>query len=400
MPEQPTDPQVVFVDDPAEVRSALDPVTADVVGVDVERADADRYFRRAALVQVGVEGRCLLLDAVTLGTLPDLDAFAGPGRLVVLHALENDVEPLARKGVHPDRLADTAVAAGLLGLPTGLSALLSEVLGIQLSADKERFQRADWEVRPLPDDMAAYAAGDVVHLPELWAELADRLEATGRTSWYEQELVWTVARAADDNRDWTRVKGAGRLDPQAKAVLKALWDERERIARAEDIAPNRLVHDEVLRDLAEHPARSVEELVRRSPRRRGLLRTHAAELLEASDQGRRAEPESRDGGGRRWSNEDRAAYDAMRRARAEVATELELDAGIVCPSRPLWRAVAGRPADAGELCALAELRPWQAELLGEVLWDAYTASGPRRPAPVDTDEGPRTDENTADIATA
>jgi ribonuclease D len=364
---------LVEVDQGGQVDGALARVAAPVVGVDVERADADRYFRRAALVQVGVEGCCVLLDAVAIDELPGLDRFL-EGRLAVLHAVENDLEPLAAKGVRPANLADTAVAAALLGLPTGLGALLREVLDVELTEDKERFQRADWSARPLPDDMVAYAAGDVVHLPSLWHELARRLEEAGRRSWYDQELAWTVARVGDDTRDWTRVKGAARLSPDQRAVLRAVWEERERLAREHDLAPNRLLHDDVLRDLAVDPPRTEAQLVRRSQRRRSLLRKHAGPLLAAVERGRASEPEERGSSGRRWTERDKATFDALRRARAEVAEQLGLDAGVLCPSRPLWRAVAARPADGVELCAAVELRPWQTQLLADVLWEAYTAT--------------------------
>lgn len=371
MVEQPRPLEVAFVDDPADVRPALALVTDDVIGVDVERADADRYHRRAALVQVGIAGRCVLLDGVALDTLPELAELLDGDRLTVLHAVANDLDPLAAKGVRPARPADTAVAAAVLGLPTGLSALLAEVLGVELDGDKSAYQRADWEARPLSDGMAAYAAGDVVHLPALWAALAQQLEATGRTAWYEQELAWTIARAAEDTRDWTRVKGAGKLAPAERTILRSLWEERERIAREHDIAPNRLLHDDVLRALAVEPPRTEAQLVRRSHRRRSLLRRHAAELLAAVERGRAAAPEDREARSRRWSDRDRAAFDAMRRARSEVAEELGIDAGVLCPSRPLWQVLAGEPRDGAELCALAELRPWQAELLAEPLWAAY-----------------------------
>ncbi|MTV26564.1 hypothetical protein FTX61_14240 [Nitriliruptoraceae bacterium ZYF776] len=374
MPAEPLPPEVRFVDTHDAVPAALAAVAAPVVGVDVERADADNYYRRAALVQVGIEDRCVLLDGVTLDRMPALDTLLDGDRLAVLHAVENDLEPLAAKGVAPTRFADTAVAAALLGLPTGLGGLLTEVLGVELTVDKETYQRADWAARPLSEGMAAYAAGDVVYLPALWAELDDRLERTGRREWYDQELAWVVARAAEDTRDWTRVKGVGRLDPAQKAILRALWEERERIARAEDLAPNRLVHDDVLRDLAATPPSSPDELVRRSTRRRGVLRPHARDLFGALERGRAAPPETREEDGNRWNGEDRAAFDALRRARAKVAEELGLDAGVLCPSRPLQRAVGAHPGDADELLALADLRPWQGELLRDTLWDAYVAA--------------------------
>ncbi|GGI08927.1 ribonuclease D [Egicoccus halophilus] len=384
--------RVHFVDTAADVSDALTALDAPVLGVDVERADADRYYRRAALIQIGVPGHCLLLDGVTLGALPDVDDFLAAGdRLVVLHALENDFEPLAAKAIRPPRVADTAVAASVLGLPTGLSALLAEVLEVELTADKEAYQRADWEERPLSDGMAAYAAGDVVHLPQLWQRLAQRLADSGRSSWYEQELAATIDRSRQDARDWTRVKGAGRLSGEQRAVLREVWQERERLAREHDIAPNRLVHDDVLRSIATEPPRTMPQLVRRSQRRRNLLRRHGEALFAAVERGQAGPPVLRESSGRRWTDRDRDLYDQLRKARSAVAEELGIDAGVLCPSKPLWRAVAGAPGDGGELCASVGLRPWQAEVLATPLWEAYVAAGGLdRPAPdgaVDGDEG-------------
>ena len=364
------DRDIDFVDDAAGLAPALARIDRDVVGVDVERADSHRYFRSAALIQVGVEERCVLVDSVVLDDLSALDRFLD-GRLAVLHAIENDVEPLAAAGVTPDRVADTSVAASMLGLPTGLGPLLGELLGVQLTEDKDAYQRADWELRPLPADMAAYAAGDVFHLPALWAELADRLDQAGRRDWYEQELATTLERAGEDRRDWTRTKGAGRLSPGARAVLRALWEEREAIAREFDIAPNRLLRDATMLDVAEKPASSPQELVRRNKRRHGPLANHAERIFAAMQRGVAAPEEPVERDGRRVTQRDRAAYDALRRTRARVAKEIGIDAGVLCPGRPLMGAVLSDPQTPEALCDAAGLRPWQTALLAEPLWDAY-----------------------------
>lgn len=401
MPGDAAAVEVDLVDEPSEVAPALARLATGpgatlggaLIGVDVERADSDRYHRDAALVQVGTTDRCVLLDGVALAELYGLQSFlAGADRIAVLHALDNDLDPLAAKGVTPPRVADTAVAATVLGLPTGLRHLLAAVLDLELDGDKNALQRADWAARPLTPEMIDYAAGDVVHLPALWSRLAERLEASGRRAWYEQELAATIERATSATRHWTRVKGAGRLSPRERAVLRHVWEAREALAREHDIAPNRLVHDDVLRDLATDPPGTEAELVKRSMRRRSLLRRHAPPLLAAVIEGASAPPEPRDGGGRRWTEQDRAAYDALRRARAELAEELGLDAGVLCPSKALSTAVAGEPADAIELCTLAGLRPWQTELLAEVLWDtyvaAYTTSTPEAPSATDDEVAP------------
>lgn len=361
--------QTTFVDDPRDLATALAVVDAPAVGVDVERADAPRYFRRAALIQVGTIDHVVLIDTVAMPQVPVLHDFLAE-RTSILHALHNDLEPLRAADVDLGEVDDTAVAAAMLGLPIGLDPLLQDVLDVALSPDKERFQRADWEQRPLPADMLAYAAGDVVHLPVLWDALAARLDEAGRRSWYDEELAAVIASESEDTRDWTRTKGAGRLDGRARAILRHLWNARERLARADDVAPNRLLREATMVDLAERPADSSDALTRRNRRRGRPTDEHAKELFAAQQAGLEGPEEPRPRNGR-WTDRERAAYDGMRATRARVAADLGIDPGVLCPSRALWAPARGGPATPQELCELAGLRTWQAGVLAEPLWEAY-----------------------------
>lgn len=370
MPSEPrTAPSTALVTDADGLATALLALEEPVLGLDVERSDAESYFRRAALVQVGAAGRCVLADAIALDDLGALHRHLA-GRLAVLHAAENDVVPLAAAGVTPERIADTGVAASLLGLPTGLEPLLREVLGVELPGDKERLQRADWEARPLSRELVAYAAADVVHLPELWSELAARLDAAGRRSWYDQELRAALAAARADTRDWRRTSGAGRLDSAGRARLRVLWEEREALAREHDLAPQYLMHDETLVDLAATPPGTAQELIGRARRTHPVTR-HARRLHAALERGAQAPPEEPPPAAR-WDSDRTAALSALRRARADVARSLEIDPGVLCPSRRLKAAVSADPAGPEELCERAGLRPWQRDLLEDVLWEAWT----------------------------
>jgi ribonuclease D len=362
--------RIVLVDDPDDLAGALERIDDEVIGIDVERADSANYHRRAALVQVGDADDVVLVDPLAI---PEPVALAElvRDRFVVLHAIENDIVPLDALGVAMPRVADTAVAAGLLGLPPGLGDLLMEVLGVELHTDKSRYQRADWSARPLTEGMIAYAAGDVLDLPALWRELDARLADAGRTEWYEQELEATIATARADTRHWERTRGAGRLDPQQRAVLRALWEAREELCRTHDIAPNRLVHDRTLVALAEDPATDEQDLVGRDPqRRRGPVREHAATLLAAQRGGLESDPVPSSSQGR-WTDEQRTAFDRMRRHRSDAADDLGIDPGLLCPSRQLRAAVADAPSSAAEFAAAADLRPWQQELLLEDLWEIW-----------------------------
>jgi ribonuclease D len=341
--------------------------------VDVERADWNRYYRAAALVQVGGDGRVALVDPLRLGWLDALNRFLA-ARVVVLHAMENDLGPLATLAVCPDRIEDTSIAAALLGLPTGLEGLLRDLLGVVLDGDKAAMQRAAWEERPLRDDMLRYAAADVADLPALWQVLEERLHAAGRMAWYRQELSAVLAQpSVEERRDWTRTKGAGRLSPAARGRLRALWGAREDLARETDTAPARIAGDRVLLDLALSPPGSLYELARRGVRRQAV-REFGQRLLDAIAAGNAAESAEstpRNGGrGRAAFEADRAKADRLRAIRSERAEQLGIHPGVLCPSRTLLTALLAEPETPEQLRAALGLRPWQWDELGAAFSEA------------------------------
>jgi ribonuclease D len=370
---------LILVDNPAELERALSSL-ADLgeVGVDVERADWDRYYRAAALIQIGGGGRVVVIDPMALTDLAALAAYL-QDRVSVFHAIENDLEPLLSLGVKPGEMRDTAVAAAVLGLPTGLEGLLRDLLDVELSGDKAAMQRANWEARPLTPEMLDYAAGDVADLPELWDELAGRLERSGRQEWYEQELAAVLALPpVEDRRKWSRTKGAGRLDRLARGRLRALWEAREELGRDTDTAPGRIATDAVLVDLAENPPAAVGELGRRGLRRQAVREFGGALIsaLRGAADTDTAEPRSV---GRSPTDTDRQLIEELRQVRAARAKKLGIEAGVLCPSRILAPAVLCDPATPDDLREALGLRPWQWEQLGAAFCAAAGLDGPGIP---------------------
>ena len=373
---------LILVDETAGLEPALRTL-ADLaeVGVDVERADWDRYYRAAALIQIGGAGRVVVVDPLGVSDLQSLDAFLQE-RVSVFHAIENDLEPLISLSVKPSEMRDTAVAAAVLGLPTGLEGLLRDLLDVELAGDKAAMQRANWEARPLTQEMLDYAAGDVADLPQLWDVLAEQLAQTGRQEWYEQELAAVLALPpVEDRRKWSRTKGAGRLDRLARGRLRALWQAREQLARDTDTAPGRIAGDAALVDLAENPPAAVGDLGRRGLRRQSV-RDFGASLLAALHA---ADPEAEPRrAGRALSEADRDLVEQLRQVRAARAKKLGIEPGVLCPSRILAPAVLADPATPEDLCEALGLRPWQWEQLGAAFCAAVGLDGPGvPPAPID-----------------
>jgi ribonuclease D len=360
--------QLIYAQDPVELTNGLAALNdLDVIGVDVERADGLRYYRAAALIQVGGQGRVTVIDPLALPDLAALHEFF-QDRVVVLHAMENDLPPLEVLGVAPEQIEDTAIAAAILGLPIGLEGLLASLLGVELPGDKQAMQRADWEARPLDEAMLRYAAADVADLPALWTVLAGHLEEKGRTAWYHEELHAIRSQpSVEERRDWTKTRGIGKLGPQGRTRLQALWETREALARQTDTAPARVLPDRVLVDLAANPPSAVTELGRRGMRR-ASVRKFGAAIVAALGQPGTPEPVVRES--RRPKEEDRAAAERLRAIRAQRAAELELDPGVLCPNRHLLGAVLAEPADRDALRAALDLRDWQWEQLGDAFCEA------------------------------
>jgi ribonuclease D len=360
--------QPPLVTTPAQLSAALARLGApEVVGIDVERADADRYWRRPALIQLGARNAVVLVDPLALDDLSELDAFLAD-RTVVLHAMENDIAPLRSAGVELSCIEDTAVAAAVLGMPTGLEALLDQLLGVTFNGDKQRMQRADWSRRPLTDAMLDYAAADVADLPRLWALLGELLAESGRRSWYEQERdAVRGLPPVEERRAWTRLRGLGRLDRRAQTRARSLWQAREVLARDSDTAPNRILNDRALLDLASTPVDDIRGL-RVTGMRRQAVRQFGAALLAALADGQRAAlvPAR----GRRLDESDRALVDELRMRRSQIAADVQIDPGVLCPNRALEHAVAVRPATADQLRAALDVRPWQWKLVAPAFTEA------------------------------
>ena len=365
---------------------------APVVGVDVERADAHQYWRRPALIQLGCGGTVVLVDPLAVDDLAALHAFLDD-RTVVLHAMENDIAPLQSVGVHPPRIEDTAVAAAVLGLPTGLETLLDTLLGVSYDGDKASMQRADWSQRPLTDDMVAYAAYDVADLPRLWDTLETRLGETGRCAWYRQERDAVRALPPiEERRSWTRLRGLGRLDRRAQTRARALWLARETLARDTDTAPNRIVSDRTLLGLAAEPVADARSLRIRGMRRQAVRRFGAQLVAALRDGQDDALVPAR---ARRLDEQDREAVNRLRAERSRIADREGVDPGVLCPNRSLEHAVSTRAETLDDLRAALDLRPWQWQLMADAFTDVLQLPAPQPNASAsDGREGSPTPEPT------
>lgn len=361
-----------YVDTPEAAQQLMASLGAvDRIAIDTEGASFHRFVDRIYLIQLSTRDVTAVIDPLTAGDLPALGAVLADRSVeVVLHDADYDLRLLHQDyGWHPTNIFDTRIAAQLLGIPAfGLGALVEKYLGIRL---EKKHQRADWSMRPLPQDMLEYAQEDTRYLLQLRDLIGADLERLGRMEWAREEfdlLEGTRWAEGDESLAFMRIKGARDLTRRELAVLGELARWRDAKAAELDRAVFRVMANEVLLGLARTAPTREDQLLGIKGMPRSLAQRASREILDAVARGM-AVPEDklpRYPKAMRWNKDpdfDRRAT-LLKGARDEAAKRLQLDPGVLC-SRERLEAVARRnPATMEELGEVRELRKWQAKELG------------------------------------
>ncbi len=387
----------------AALQSAIDAFAAGdgPIAADAERASGFRYGQATYLAQFKRAGAGIAL--IDTAALPDLSGFhsAMGDAEYVFHAASQDLPGMKDLGIFPAAVFDTELAARLLGWPkVGLASVIERELGFTLAKEHSA---QDWSVRPLPDSWLAYAALDVEILIELRHGLAARLDAAGKTEWARQEFdAVRLAPPPEPRVDpWRRTSGTHTIrEPRGLAIIKSLWEEREREAQRRDVTPGRVLRDAAIVAAARAKPASLEALLEIPEwRTRGTKKAaprwwpaieSALALSERALPARRAPSGDGPPPPRAWP--DKRPEAAARLIEAKVAlTELSKRHDIPLENllqpdaarRACWEYREGGVEWVSSLLQSRSARPWQIELTAEPLAEAFA-----RAAVIGVDEEP------------
>src|SRR5205085_3690682 len=365
---------------------------ADRVALDTEADSLHSYREKLCLLQISVPHAVILSEVEgSRGTAPEVmrrdsstslslgmtgsqcvdfivDPLAGidleplrralEPKEIVLHGADYDLRML-RRGLNfvAHKIFDTTIAARLLGIREfSLVALVKRYFGLELPKGS---QKANWAKRPLPARMAEYAVNDVRYLLPLAEKLEADLDRYERRDWLWQSCERAieqaaVARVRNEDELW-RVSGSGALRGRAAAVLRALWQWREREAERADRPPFHILQNERLVNAAvSFDSGSMPDYKHFSHRRRQAFREAARSALQLPES---EWPVLRRRFGKRSTAETMGRAEELRRRRDGSAEELGLEPSFIAP-RGTLEAIA-----ADQARAISLLVPWQCELL-------------------------------------
>jgi ribonuclease D len=371
------------ITDAARLASLTEQIeSADRVAVDTEADSLHSYREKLCLLQISVPAPDAVDGVANAGPRvspghesaravcdyivdplanTDLEPLrrALEAREIVLHGADYDLRML-RRGLNlaASKIFDTMIAARLLGVREfSLAALVKRYFGLTLLKGS---QKANWAQRPLPTRMAEYAINDVHYLLPLAEKLEAELDRCERRDWLQQscrraiELV-AVARIRNQDELW-RIRGSGVIRGRAAAVLRALWQWREKEAEKADRPPFHVLrNEELLKAAVKFASGSVPDYKHFSLRRRQAFREAAQAALRAPES---EWPVSRRRFGTRPNNETVQRAEELSRRRNRSAEELGLEPSFIAP-RSTLEAIAADGTRAATL-----LVPWQRELIG------------------------------------
>lgn len=355
------------------------------VAVDAERASGFKYGQSAYLVQFYRRGSgTWLIDPTGFESLASLgDALART--TWILHAASQDLPCLREVGLVPDAIFDTELAARLLGKDrVGLGPLVESDLGRHLA---KGHGAADWSKRPLPDDWLRYAALDVEVLVDLFDILAAELVAAGKDAWAQEEFAAVLAapEPAPRRDPWRRTSGLHKVrGRRSLAIVRALWESRDALARQIDISPGRMLPDAaiVAASIAQPADRerlaSLPEFVKGNAAKhlsRWWRAIEQAQSLPESDLPAPALPSDGPPPPRLWRERNPEAAERLARARTELAELAEshsMPVENLLPPDAVRRCAWSPPEPLDSATIAAALsdwgsRPWQVSLTADAL---------------------------------
>lgn len=275
---------VFWVNDDNSLDNLLDEIEkVDLIALDTEFIKKDSFFPRLALIQVNTGNAIYLVDAPKLDLYDFWHVIADVPTLV-LHACSEDLGLFYLLSDLPalENVFDTQVGLGfLLGeLSYGYQKSLQDTLNIQI--DKGESQ-SDWLKRPLSFEQEQYACNDVRYLIALYDEVCLQLREQNLLEFAKQDSLHLakslyLEHILSDDQIYLSVADY-RYSRQQLAMLQALCEWREQLARSINRPRTYILRPQALQEIIEQSPLTLRQLGFTSTKP-DIIRMYGNEMLK------------------------------------------------------------------------------------------------------------------------
>lgn len=352
----------------------------DLIGMDTEFVAEDCYRPDLCLLQISTRDHVFIIDPKGIDDLASVwELIVDPRRTVVVHAGREEILFAFRATGKPvAKLFDVQIAVGLLGgdYPASYGKLLQRVLGENVPKGETR---TDWRKRPLTRAQLDYAALDVLHLPLVYDQLKEQLEAQGRQRWLDDELVrkQTNLVAYEEQEGWYRMSGVQSLQGKQLGIVRELWLWRDERARSKDMPARRVLRDDLIIELARRGSADPKKIAHIRGLHHSGFQRFLPEISECVARGLSSPVPNTP-----WSGQSKRT-----RPPALLQQFLTAAMAFLCRNNSIAPAIVGTSDDVGKLASywlsgeeLPEsdedfpnlLKGWRAEFVGDPLYHIYS----------------------------
>jgi len=344
---------------------------ASAVGVDLEADSMYHYREKVCLIQMATDRLNVVIDPLVIDDLSSLEpVFSRSDIRKVFHGADYDVRSLYRDfNIEINNLFDTQLASRFLGIEeTGLEAVIKQRFGKTLD---KRFQKKNWSLRPLPDEMIQYAAEDVIYLIDLAQMLEAELKEKERLEWVMEECrLLTGVRPAEQNGEplYIKCKGAGKLDRRSLAVLEGLLQYRQTVAERKDRPLFKIISNGALLNIARCMPVTMDQLKTLCGVSAKQVQMYGKPLLRITARAleipvnqlpvypHKKAPVPEPGVAARMK--------VLKSYRNRLADQLCMDPPLLCNKSLLAAIAVKKPANVRELASIDEIKHWQVDVFG------------------------------------
>lgn len=380
IPEKSGMRELVWVDtEEALVKAVEDNLGEPLVALDAEMDSYYCYRTKLCLVQMTVGKRDYLIDSLALESLAPLNRITeDPNVVKVFHAGENDVPYFRKHGVEFTNIFDTHIAAKILELSSkSLGGLVDIYFEIDLPKDQSR---ADWRIRPLPDEQVEYARQDTLYLCELAELLQKELEESDSLEearqYFSSIESLSLREKVFDPETWGKIKGSRDLSGVQRSILSEIFVWREKLAEEKDLAVFRIAHNGALISLSRK--RFTEPSQLKGWAKNDYFRDHASELISLMKKGRERGsipfPDLRKKKNGDWSPADEKLFNVLRQWRNEESERRGVDPSRVLCNKQLKKVARKRPSSDQCLRTVDGLEAWKVDEFGNKLIELVGAT--------------------------
>lgn len=335
-----------------------------VIAVDTESDSLFVYYEKVCLIQISDGTNNFIADPLVLGNISELGRlFESESVQKVFHAAEYDIMCMKRDyGFKFNNVFDTMIAARILGRKEiGLGSLIEQEFGIHL---EKKFQKANWGIRPLPENMLLYATLDTSYLIDLRnkleAELVERNLLDLAQEDFNRVCKSPPAAAEPYGIHWWKAAGKNReLTFQQAAALQSLCQLREKIAKKSDLPPFKVVQNEVLLELAVQQPKNEAELSDFKGLRKGLIQKYGKAILAAIEESKETRSLPRPVNTPKPSASSLNRKEMLKKWRKTIGLKYDVPSDVILPKEVLEKIALKKPQDKKELEIIMADFPWR-----------------------------------------